>query len=90
MVLARYTESQLYGVKPWDNMVVVAAIVALTATAVTATFFPALRASRVSPVRALRYELRRCADIDTCRGAIEADPGTTRSDQSWHGKVRLK
>ena len=54
--LARYTESQLYGVKPYDTAVVAGAALALALTALAAASLPAHRASRVSPMRALRYE----------------------------------
>ena len=54
--LARYTQSQLYGVKPWDTMIVAIAALALSLTAVAAAYLPARRACRVNPVGALRYE----------------------------------
>ena len=54
--LARYVQSQLYGVKPDNAPVVAAAALALVATAAAASYLPARRASRVSPMRALRYE----------------------------------
>ena len=54
--LARYTESQLYGVKPYDAIVVVYAAIALSLTAAAAAYLPAHRASRVSPLSALRHE----------------------------------
>jgi predicted permease len=56
LALTRYTKSQLFGVTPYDTMVVVSAAVALAVTAVMAAYLPARRASRVSPIRALRYE----------------------------------
>jgi len=56
LALARFTESQLYGVKPRDAAVVACATLALALTAAAAAYLPARRASRVSPMRALRYE----------------------------------
>ena len=56
MLLARYTETQLFGVKARDVAVVAGAVLALTATAVAAGFLPARRASRVNPLEALRWE----------------------------------
>jgi ABC-type lipoprotein release transport system permease subunit len=46
----------LFGVKANDAMVVVAAALALSVTAAAAAYLPARRASRVNPIRALRYE----------------------------------
>ena len=56
MLLARYTESQLFGVKARDVLVVVCAVAALSVTAAAAGFLPARKAARVSPLVALRYE----------------------------------
>ena len=56
LTLARYTQSQLYGVKPYDPIVVACAALALALTAVAAAYLPAYRASRVRPLRALRHE----------------------------------
>src|ERR1043166_505815 len=56
MLLAKYTESQLFGVKARDVMVMAGAVAALVVTAAAAGCLPARRASRVSPMVALRYE----------------------------------
>jgi len=48
LLLARYTETQLFGVKARDVIVVAAAVLALTVTAVAAGYLPARR--RKSPV----------------------------------------
>ena len=56
LLLARYTETQLFGVKARDVMVVAGAVLALTVTAAVAGYLPARRASRVNPLEALRYE----------------------------------
>jgi ABC-type antimicrobial peptide transport system permease subunit len=54
--LGRVIESQLYGVKPHDPILVAAAVAALAAVALAAAFVPARRAASIDPVRALRGE----------------------------------
>ncbi len=56
LALARLTESELYGVRAFDFVVLVCASITLTAASVAAAFVPARRAARVSPTVALRYE----------------------------------
>jgi predicted permease len=51
-----YIETQLFGVKAWDVPVFAISIGILLTAAVAASFLPAWRASRISPIRALRYE----------------------------------
>src|SRR5262249_27569620 len=54
--LARTLESLLYEVKSRDPMVFTAVPILLTAVAFIAVWMPALRASKVDPIDALRYE----------------------------------
>jgi predicted permease len=56
LAVSRLTESQLYGVKAFDALVLAAAAAALAVTAAAAAYLPARRASKVDPLRALRYE----------------------------------
>ena len=51
-----YVETQLFGVKAGDWPVFALSVATLLAAAIVASFVPAWRASRISPVRALRYE----------------------------------
>jgi ABC-type antimicrobial peptide transport system permease subunit len=53
---ARYIQSELYGLKPADAVSLVSASLLLTMVAVLAGYLPALRASRVDPMAALRDE----------------------------------
>jgi ABC-type antimicrobial peptide transport system permease subunit len=52
----RYVQSQLFGLKADDPLVFSAVIVILLVSAAAATLMPALRASRIEVVRALRCE----------------------------------
>lgn len=52
----RFVETQLFGVKAADGPVFALSIAALLTASFLASFLPAWRASRISPVRALRYE----------------------------------
>ncbi len=54
--LARFLAAFLFGVQARDPLVFVGAPVVLAAVAALAVWFPAIRASRVDPLTALRYE----------------------------------
>ena len=56
MGLTRFVKSQLFGVEAMDPVALVAATVGLAAVACLAGYIPALRASRVDAMHALRYE----------------------------------
>ena len=55
-VLSRLVQSQLYGIAPSDPVSMLLAAAVLVAVALTAGYIPAERATRVNPLRALRYE----------------------------------
>jgi ABC-type antimicrobial peptide transport system permease subunit len=53
---ARLLRSQLHGVETFDPLSIAGAIAVLSASAIAAVLLPALRASRVSPIVALRTD----------------------------------
>ena len=56
LVLSRFTQSFLYGLKPNDPAIVAASVLALAATGLVAGYIPARRAARVDPMTALRHD----------------------------------
>ncbi|HXW92299.1 MAG TPA: FtsX-like permease family protein, partial [Terriglobales bacterium] len=56
LALSRFMSTLLYGVRPSDSLTLVAASVVLIAVAFFAIYFPARRATKVSPMAALRLE----------------------------------
>ena len=53
--LTRMVRSQLYGIEPTDALTIVAATAGIACVAILAGYVPAYRATRVDPMRALRW-----------------------------------
>jgi predicted permease len=56
LALARVVGSQLYGISSTDPLAIAGAVILLAAIAGLAGYLPAYRATRIDPIRALRYE----------------------------------
>ncbi len=56
LVAGQFLGSQLYGLNPYDPVVILLAVLTLGITALVASIVPALRASLISPSEALRAE----------------------------------
>ncbi|MCI0444504.1 hypothetical protein L0152_15010 [bacterium] len=54
--MSRLTSTLLFNVKPYDPLTYIAIAVLLIAVAAVACCIPALRATKVDPMIALRYE----------------------------------
>jgi len=54
--LSRYVKSQLYGIAPTDIVTMALATLGIAAIALLSGYMPALRATRIDPMRALRWE----------------------------------
>ena len=53
---ARLLSSELYGVKPYDAVIVGLAVITLAACAFVAAYVPGRRGTKVDPMVALRHE----------------------------------
>lgn len=56
LIATRGAGALLYGLQPYDPSAIVGAVALLAIVAVLASYVPALRASRLDPMKALRYE----------------------------------
>ena len=56
LAAGRFLGSQLYGLDPYDPVVISVAVLTLGFSALVASLIPAFRASRISPAEALRAE----------------------------------
>ena len=54
--LTRFASSMLFGVKTYDATAVIATVVILAVSGTAAGLIPARRASKIDPMKALRYE----------------------------------
>jgi putative ABC transport system permease protein len=54
--VGRLAEARLFGLSGYDPVVFVSAVAGLAVVVAAAAWVPALRASRVAPMEALRYE----------------------------------
>lgn len=56
IALGRFVEAMLFGVAGYDPITIVAAVAVLCVIVLTASYFPARRASSIAPNEVLRYE----------------------------------
>ena len=54
--VARISASMLYGISPTDPVSIIVTMGLLGAASLLASYFPARRAAKIDPMKALRYE----------------------------------
>jgi ABC-type antimicrobial peptide transport system permease subunit len=55
-IAGRFLQARLFGVAPYDPLVIAAGLALLACSAAVAALLPAARAARMDPVRALRID----------------------------------
>ncbi|MBN2593071.1 MAG: ABC transporter permease [Sedimentisphaerales bacterium] len=56
LALSRAMRSVVYGIKPYDPLTIVCAVILMITVATLAAWIPARRAAKIDPMKALRYE----------------------------------
>ena len=79
----------LFGVKPWDPGVFVLIPMLLTLIGLVAISVPALRATRVDPIKALRLSKPHLAEVIACGITWISAPGLASSSIHKIGRAHV-